>query len=320
VTRDTSYVTRTLIIDTDPGNDDAVAILFALGAAEELNVLALTAVAGNVSLDQAVRNACIVRDWAGRWDLPVYAGCSRPLVRDLVVDEAVHGKSGLGDIALPDLDAPPRDGHAVSFLVDTLLHAGEKSVTLCPIGPLTNIAMVFLYTPEAKRGIREIVLMGGSYFEGGNTTPSAEFNIYVDPHAADVVFRSGLPITVLPLDVTHQALTNSTRIERFRQIGNRAGEIVAQLLTSYARYDIEEHGLEGGALHDPCVIGYLLAPELFSGRAVNVMVETSSPLTLGATVVDWRGLTGREPNATWINGIDADKFFALLTQKIARLP
>jgi inosine-uridine nucleoside N-ribohydrolase len=313
-------VTRTLIIDTDPGSDDAIAILFALGAVEELNVLALTAVAGNVSLDRTVRNACIIRDWAGRSDLPVYAGCSRPLVRDLVIDEVVFGQSGLGGIALPEPSAAPQDGHAVSFLIDSLLHAEEKSITLCPIGPLTNIAMVLLYTPEAKRGVREIVLMGGAYFEGGNITPSAEFNIYVDPHAADVVFRSGIPITVLPLDVTHQALTSSTRVERFRQIGNRAGEIVAQLLTSYARYDIEVHGLEGGALHDPCVIGYLLAPELFSGRQVNVMVETSSPLTLGATVVDWCRVTGREPNATWINGIDADKFFALLTEKIARLP
>src|SRR5262249_51226632 len=196
----------------------------------------------------------------------------------------------------------------------------ERNVTLCLIGPSTNIATALNRAPEIAGRVREIVMMAGCYFTRGNVTPVAEFNVYVDPDAANLVFRSGIPLTVLPLDVTHKALATPARIEEFWKLGNRCGRLIAQILTFYGRHDIERFGLEGGPLHDPCVIGYLLDPSLFLGRRVNVVVETQSELTLGETVVDWNGVTGRATNALWINEIDVEGFYALLTETMARLP
>jgi purine nucleosidase len=311
---------RTIIVDTDPGQDDAIALLFALAAADRLEVRAITVVAGNVPVDRAARNALVVRDWADRPEIPVYAGCPRPLVRDLTTAESVHGKSGLDGVHLHEPHAGLAAGHAVDFLINALRNSPEGSITLCLIGPSTNFAAALIQAPDVARRIREIVMMGGCYFTRGNVTPVAEFNVYVDPHAANLVFQSGIPLTVLPLDVTHKALTTPVRIEKFRQLGNRCGRAIAQILTSYGRHDIENFGVEGGPLHDPCVIGYLLDPSLFLGRRVNVVVETQSELTLGETVVDWNGLTKRVLNAFWINDIDADGFYSLLTKTVARLP
>lgn len=311
---------RTIIVDTDPGQDDAIALLFALAAADRLEVRAITVVAGNVPVDRAARNALVVRDWADRPEIPVYAGCPRPLVRDLTTAESVHGKSGLDGVQLHEPHAGLAAGHAVDFLINALRSSPEGSITLCLIGPSTNFAAALIQAPDVARRIREIVMMGGCYFTRGNVTPVAEFNVYVDPHAANLVFQSGIPLTVLPLDVTHKALTTPVRIEKFRQLGNRCGSAIAQILTSYGRHDIENFGVEGGPLHDPCVIGYLLDPSLFLGRRVNVIVETQSELTLGETVVDWNGLTKRAINAFWINDIDADGFYSLLTKTVARLP
>ena len=311
---------RTIIIDTDPGQDDAIAILFALAAADQLDLLAITTVAGNVPVHLASRNARIVRDWANRTEVPVYEGCPRPLMRDLITASHVHGETGLEGVPLHEPKAGLAKGHAVEFLIDTLRQAPEPGVTLCAIGPLTNLAAALVQAPNIKHGINEIVMMGGAYFQRGNTTPTAEFNVYVDPHAAGVVFASQLPITVLPLDVTHKVLTTTPRIERLGSLGNQAGKLIAQILTAYQRYEIEKIGFEGGPLHDPCVIGYLLEPSLFSGRRVNVAIETCSDLTLGETVVDWNQVTPRPVNALWINEVDADGFYALLTDTVSRLP
>ena len=256
---------------------------------------------------------------AGKVDVPVYAGCDRPLGRDLVTAEHVHGKTGLDGPDLPDPTMTLTDGHAVDFIIDTVRAEEPGTVTLCPLGPLTNIATALQRAPEIAGRVQQIVLMGGAYFEVGNITPTAEFNIYVDPEAADIVFRSGIDIVVMPLDVTHKALVTKTRNDAFRALGTPAGVAVAQMTDFFERFDKEKYGSAGAPLHDPCVTGYLIRPDLFTGRHVNVEIETASPLTLGMTVADWWGVTDRAPNATFMGDIDADGFFGLLTARLARL-
>ncbi|SMX48474.1 nucleoside hydrolase [Maliponia aquimaris] len=310
---------RKIIIDTDPGQDDAVAILLALASPDELEVLGITAVAGNVPLPLTQRNARMVCELAGKRDTPVFAGCDRPLAHTLVTAEHVHGKTGLDGPDLPEPTMPLQDTHAVDFLIDTLRAHPSGSVTLCPLGPLTNIATALQRAPDIAPRIAEIVLMGGAYFEVGNITPAAEFNIYVDPEAADIVFRSGAPLTVMPLDVTHKALVTAPRNDAFRRLGTPVGVAVAQMTEFFERYDKEKYGSLGAPLHDPCVTAYLIRPELFTGRHVNVEIETGSPLTRGMTVADWWGVTDRAPNAMFMGAVDADGFFALLTERLARL-
>ena len=309
---------RKIIIDTDPGQDDAVAILLAL-ASPELEVLGITAVAGNVPLPLTAKNARIVCELAGRTDVPVYAGCDAPLSRKLVTAEHVHGKTGLDGPVLPDPSMALADGHAVNFIVETLRNEKPGTVTLCPLGPLTNIATAFQKAPDIIERVQEIVLMGGAYFEVGNITPAAEFNIYVDPEAADVVMKSGCNITIMPLDVTHKALVTKARNDAFRALGTKVGVAVAEMTDFFERFDKEKYGSKGAPLHDPCVTAYLLKSDLFTGRFVNVEIETSSPLTLGMTVADWWGVTDRKPNAMFMGEIDADGFFTLLTERLARL-
>jgi len=310
---------RKIIIDTDPGQDDAVAILLALASPDEIEVLGITAVAGNVPLALTERNARIVCELAGRPDMAVFAGCDAPLKRALVTAEHVHGKTGLDGPVLAEPTMPLREAHAVDFIVETLRAEPEGSVTLCPLGPLTNIAAALTRAPDIAPRIAGIVLMGGAYFEVGNITPAAEFNIYVDPEAAEIVFRSGVSLTVMPLDVTHKALTTRPRIEAFRDLGTEAGRIVAEWTDFFERFDMAKYGHDGAPLHDPCVIAWLLRPELFSGRFVNVEIETVSDLTRGMTVADWWGVSGRAPNATFIGDVDAEGFFGLLTERIGRL-
>ena len=310
---------RKIIIDTDPGQDDAVAILLALASPEDIEVLGITAVAGNVPLELTANNARIVCELAGRTDIPVYAGCDRPLNRPLVTAEHVHGKTGLDGPDLPDPQMPLTEGHAVDFIIATLRSEEPGTVTLCPLGPLTNIATAFSKAPDIVDRVQEIVLMGGAYFEVGNITPTAEFNIHVDPEAADIVFKSGRPIVVMPLDVTHKALVTKPRNDAFRALGNKVGIAVAEMTDFFERFDKEKYGSTGAPLHDPCVTAYLIRPELFSGRHVNVEIETQSELTMGMTVADWWGVTDRAPNALFIGEIDADGFFNLLTERLARL-
>ncbi|TMM54808.1 nucleoside hydrolase [Sulfitobacter sabulilitoris] len=310
---------RKIIIDTDPGQDDAVAILLALASPEDIDVLGLTAVAGNVPLELTARNARIVCELARKTDVPVHAGCDRPLGRDLVTAEHVHGKSGLDGPDLPDPQMPLAEGHSVDFIIDTLRTHEAGTVTLCPLGPLTNIATALQKAPDIAGRIQEIVLMGGAYFEVGNITPTAEFNIYVDPEAADIVFKSGVHIVVMPLDVTHKALVTKARNDAFRAIGTPVGVAVAQMTDFFERFDKEKYGSAGAPLHDPCVTAYLIRPDLFTGRHVNVEIETASPLTMGMTVADWWGVTDRAPNALFVGDLDAEGFFALLTDRLARL-
>ncbi len=310
---------RKIIIDTDPGQDDAVAILLAL-ASSELEVLGITAVAGNVPLALTQKNARIICELAGRPDIKVFAGAERPLVRELVTAEYVHGKTGLNGPKWPEPKMPLQDGHAVRFIIDTLRDHDKGSVTLCVLGPLTNIALALVQAPDIASRIQEIILMGGGFFEGGNTTPAAEFNIYVDPHAAKTVFTAGIPLVIMPLDVTHKALTTAKRIAAFRGIGNAAGKATAEMMAFFERFDEEKYGTDGGPLHDPNVIAYLLEPDIYKGRKVNVEVETGSELTMGMTVVDWWAVTDRAPNALWIKDLDDDRFFGLLVARLKTLP
>jgi len=311
---------KKIIIDTDPGQDDAVAILLALASPEELEVLGVVAVAGNVGLANNSRNALKVVELSGRTDIPVYAGCARPLRRPLVTAEHVHGDTGLNGPDLPEPAIALQDQHGVDFIIETLLAHEPGTVTLCTLGPLTNIAMALNKAPQIASCIAEIVMMGGAYFEVGNITPAAEFNIYVDPEAADVVMRCGAPITILPLDVTHQIQSTRPRIDALRALGNRSGAAVADMLTFSESFDLKKYGWEGAPLHDPCVTAYLLKPELFEGRLCNVTIETASELTVGMTVADYWHVTDRPRNATFMRNGDAEGFYALLTERLARLP
>ncbi|KKB12945.1 nucleoside hydrolase [Devosia geojensis] len=311
---------RKIIIDTDPGQDDAVAILLALASPQELEVLSIVAVAGNVGLERNAGNALKVVELSGRTDVPVHAGCARPMRRTLVTAEHVHGQTGLDG---PDLPAPKialQPQHGVDFIVETLMAAEPGAITLCTLGPLTNIAMALVKEPRIAPRIAEIVMMGGAYFEVGNITPTAEFNIYVDPEAADIVLRCGAPITMLPLDVTHQVLTTRERLAAIAAIGNRSGEAVAQMLAFSERFDLAKYGSDGAPLHDPTVIAWLLRPELFKGRQCNVAIETASELTVGMTVADYWHVTDRPRNVNFLRSADADGFYALLTERLARLP
>ncbi|MEK9960142.1 MAG: nucleoside hydrolase, partial [Rhodobiaceae bacterium] len=248
---------QSLIIDTDPGQDDAVAILLAL-ASPEINLLGITTVAGNVPLALTEVNARKICDLAGRQDVPVFAGLSRPMVRALVTAEHVHGRTGLDGPDLPPPVTPLQDQHAVDFMIDTIRAEPAGSVTIAPIGPLSNVAMALQRAPDIAPRIRQIVLMGGGCFEGGNITPAAEFNIYVDPHAAAIVFAAGIPITMMPLDVTHKALTTARRNKALRDLGNRTGLAVAEMLDFFERFDEAKYGSDGGPLHDPCTIAWML--------------------------------------------------------------
>lgn len=310
---------RKIIIDTDPGQDDAIAILLALASPEEIEVLGITAVAGNVPLTLTERNARIVCELAGKPDTRVFAGCDAPFARTLVTAEHVHGKTGLDGPTLPDPTMPLQDQHGVEFIIDTLRAEPAGSVTLCALGPLTNIATALDRAPDISGRIQEIVLMGGAYFEVGNITPAAEFNIHVDPEAARIVFACGAPITVMPLDVTHKALVTAPRNDAFRALGSPVGVAVAEMTDFFERFDKEKYGSDAAPLHDPCVTAYLVKPELFTGRHINVEIETQSDLTLGMTVADWWGVSGRTPNATFMGDIDADGFFELLTNRLSRL-
>lgn len=309
-----------IIIDTDPGQDDAVAIGLAAAAREVFEILGVTVVAGNVPLPRTVDNARKVLELCGAADVPVYAGADRPLLEPLETAEYVHGVSGLDGFDLPDPTMPVQPGHATDFIIETVMARPANTVTICALGPLTNIAIALAREPRLAERLGRIVLMGGAMSEGGNVTPAAEFNIYVDPQAAALVFRSGIPLVVLPLDVTHKAPTTPARIARFRALPNRCGPAYAGLLDFAKRFDEEKYGSVGGPLHDPMTIAWLLKPELFSGRTVNVAIETASPLTRGMTVIDWWSVTGRPANALVLRDVDDDGFYDLLVARFATLP
>ena len=308
---------RPIIIDTDPGLDDAVAILLAF-ASPELEVLGLTAVAGNVGLDHTADNARRLCELAGRRDARVFAGCGRPMLRKPIT-AVVHGETGLGGADLPPPTLPLQERHAVDWIVETVMAAPERSITVCALGPLTNLALAFLREPRLPAHLQELVIMGGAGPSGGNSTPAAEFNIYADPHAAHVVFESGAPIVLVPLDLTRQVLATRERVARIRAIGSPVSRAVTGMLEFFNRGEALYEHLEAGPLHDPCVIAYLLNPALFQAKPAHIEIETQSPRTLGMTVIDTRLDDGVAANARVLLQADAAGFYDLLTERLARL-
>lgn len=309
---------RPVIIDCDPGQDDAVMLLMALAWRDRLDILGITTVAGNVPLDLTQRNARLICELAGVTDVPVYAGCDAPLERDLYTAEHVHGQTGIDGLPIHEPTVPLQDTHAVDFIIETLLAAPDNSVTLVPTGPLTNIATALRRAPTIRPRIREIVLMGGASREGGNSTPSAEFNIFVDPQAAEIVLNCGRPLTVAGLDVTHQVMVEATWLAALRERAHPVATATADMLECFNRFDADKYGSEGAPLHDPCTIAWLLEPELFEHRHCNIEVETHSELTMGHTAVDFWHVTARPRNARWLHRVDRDGFFDLLDRSLDR--
>ena len=309
-----------LIIDTDPGADDVVALLLALASPEELHVRAITTVAGNVRLDKTSRNARLAREWAARESVPVYAGAPRPLVRAPIYADDIHGQEGLPGVPVHDPAKGLATGNAVQYLIDTLQHAEPHSITIAMLGPQTNLALALGQAPEIVGGIKEVIVMGGAHFNGGNITPVAEFNLFADPHAAQVVLASGVKLTYVPLDVTHKMLTSEARLQQIAAVNNKAGALVVDILQAYVKADMAHYGLPGGPVHDASVVAYLLKPELFSGRAVHLAIDSREGPTFGQTIADWYGTLKQKPNVFWVQNGDSQGFFDLLAERLGRLP
>ena len=302
-----------LILDCDPGHDDALAIIVAL-ARPELRLLAVTTVAGNAGLDATTRNALRVLTLAGRTDIPVAAGAGRPLIRDLHVAANVHGASGLAGADLPDPAFEPRPEGAIE-LIRSILLAADAPVTIAAVGPLTNIALLLRTHPELTDRIAGIRIMGGAITEG-NTTASAEFNIWQDPDAARIVLDCGRPITLMTLDVTHQAVFGPADVARLDGLGTRIGAVFADLLRYFARFHAERYGWDGSPIHDAVAVAHLAVPDLVRTVPYRVDVEIGSELTRGRTVVDLHGLTGQPSNAEVGVAIDRARFADLLVEAV----
>ena len=306
---------RPIIIDTDPGQDDAIAILVAL-ASPELDVRAITTVAGNVPQPLVTDNSLSLVTLAGREDVPVHRGCSRPIIRQLYTAEYVHGPTGVDGADLPPPNVEVNPLHGVDAIIEACLAAGDEPVTLCPLGPLTNVGMAIAKEPSIIEGIKEIVWMGGAFDEAGNTTPLAEFNAYVDPHAAHIVFSSGVPLTIMPLDVTHRALMLERHVERLAAIDRPAAQAAAGMVRFYERYDIDKYDIPGAPMHDPCVIAYLIEPSLFSGDAGPVAIDHWHEPTIGNT---YRSHEDGVGVATVMTDVDAEVFFDLVIDRVGKL-
>jgi purine nucleosidase len=309
--------TRKVIIDCDPGQDDAVALFLAMSSPDELEILGVTTVAGNVPLELTQRNARMMCDIAGLTELPVYAGCERPMVLEPITAEYIHGNTGIDGVDVFEPDTPLQQDHAVDFIIATLLKADKGTVTLVPTGPMTNVATAIQREPAILEGVEEIVAMGGAMREGGNRSPSAEFNVLVDPHAADIVYNCGKPVTAFGLDVTHQVLSTRERVARMRALDNAVAVATADMLSFFHRYDTKKYGSEGAPLHDPCTIAWLLQPSLFAIKRCNLSVEKESELTLGHTAVDFWHVTDRPHNVDWAYEVDAEGFYNLLIGRLA---
>lgn len=303
-----------ILIDCDPGHDDAIALLLAV-ASPEVELLGVTTVGGNSGLENTTRNALQVLELAGRSDVPVAPGCDHPLIRPLVVAVDVHGASGLEGPRLAEPTARPLAEHAVDFMA-RVIETAPSPITLVPTGPLTNVALLLRRHPTAAARLDRIVLMGGGVAIS-NVTPAAEFNIWADPEAAEVVFASDIDVTMVGLDVTHQALMSPADVDRGR---GRTAEVVADLLEFYGRFHRRVYGLEASPIHDAVAVAHVVWPDLVATERLNVMVESASELTRGATVVDVNRVTGREPNATVAVGVDGGEFVARLTERLYRLP
>jgi purine nucleosidase len=308
---------RPLIIDCDPGVDDAIALLLAFASPDEFDLLGITTVAGNVPLALTQANARRLCHLAQRTDVRVYAGCPRPLLRPLITAEDIHGSTGLVGVVLPEPTMALQTQHAVAFLIEQCTTA-VAPITIAALGPLTNLAVALIQCPAMAKGIDQVVVMGGA-LGSGNITPAAEFNFYVDPHAAKVVLEAGLPLTMLGLDVTHQVVTTPARLATLEALGTPLGQAVAALLGHYGQDDVDRHGLAGPPLHDPCVIAYLLRPDLFTGRPMQVAIETEGRLCLGRTVANARPTAAVPANAMVIETADAEGVYALLVERLGKL-
>ena len=313
-------MSKKIILDCDPGHDDAVAIMLA-AASNEIEILGITCVGGNSTLENTKLNALKICTLIDRTDIKIYAGSDKPIHYDLVTAAHVHGKSGLdtdGDPIVVNPSYKIQDMNAVDFIIEQCNQSYDK-IYLCPTGPLTNIALSLKKDPSIKEKIKEIVFMGGAALSLGNITPSAEFNIYVDPHAANIVLNSGLPLTMMGLDVTHKVNVNNDIIKRIKKNNNNASNFFAELMEFYSRFHRQLYQTDESPLHDPCVIAYLINEDIFAGKLVNVQVEENSDLTRGKTVTDWLGVTKQKPNCKVIIDANADKFFDLLAKELAKL-
>ncbi|CDZ63462.1 nucleoside hydrolase [Neorhizobium galegae] len=307
-----------IIVDCDPGIDDTIALLTAF-VSPELEILGITPVCGNQPLERTVRNALQVCELGQRTDIPVYAGCFRPMLREPIFGQ-FHGKTGLGNTVLPEPVKTVEPKSAVDFLIDTLTAAAleKKRVTVCCLGPMTNLAVALRMIPQVAEGIERIVMMGGAYREPGNRTMTAEFNVLADPHAAHVVFSSGIPIVALALDATHQVMLKPEHVAQFSNVSGRISQTLAELMAFWDRNDVRRYGSRGGPLHDPLVIAYLLAPHLFTTERARVFVEHESELCMGQTIADWYGKSGLEPNADIVTKVDAEGIVALFVDRLSR--
>ncbi|ACO46459.1 nucleoside hydrolase [Deinococcus deserti] len=305
-----------VILDGDPGLDDAVAWLLAL-ASPELRVLGVTTVHGNVGLPLTTRNAGVTLALGGSADVPVYAGADRPLIRELMSASAVHGDTGLPANELPDPQREPETEHAVNYLIRTAREQPGE-VTLIATGPMTNVALAFRMDPQLPQLLREVVWMGGSTAQG-NRTPAAEFNALADPHAAAVVFTSGVPLRMVGLNVTMQCVATPDRVEALQQLGTPVGLACAQMLTFYAGAYRQRYNLSGGALHDPLAVAAVLWPELLTWQDMHVAVDTHEGLNFGRTVCDLYNVSGKPPNARVAVAVDDPTFFGRLLERLSRL-
>lgn len=277
---------RKIILDCDPGHDDAIAIILA-GGDPTIDLIGITTVAGNQTLPRVTRNALSVLRVARLTDIPVFAGCARPLVRKVEVSEAIHGGSGLDGVELPEPVTEVGSQHAVDFIIDTIMNNEPKTITLVPTGPLTNIAMAVRKAPAIAERVQEVVLMGGGYHTG-NWSAVAEFNIVVDPEAAHIVFNEPWPLTMVGLDLTHQALATPAVEEKIRAIGSECSEFVLGLFGFFGKAYQEQQGFENPPVHDPCAVAYLIDSSVISTRKAPLDVELRGELTVGMTVVDFR--------------------------------
>jgi inosine-uridine nucleoside N-ribohydrolase len=306
--------TTPIILDCDPGHDDAIALLLALGS-PEVDLIGVTTVSGNQTIGKTTANAIRVLEFAGRGDVPVYRGSAAPLVREQSAAAHVHGESGLDGPELPAPTAAERPEHAVDFLAREI-RAREGKLTLIPTGPLTNIALLLALHPDARP--ERIVLMGGSIGEG-NKTPAAEFNIWADPEAAKRVFASGIDTTMIGLDVTHKALITDEHTERLRAAG-RVGTLVAELMDFYSRFHRANYpDLTGSPMHDPVAVAHVLVPGLVETKPAWIDVDCNWEQGRGRTNVDWRGRSGNQPNAHVGVDVDADAFAELLIARVTSL-
>jgi len=308
---------KSIIIDTDPSPDDAAAILVALGSPKEIEILALTTVGGNVSVEQTTINTLKTLEIVNRGDVPVYVGAKKPMEIELITAEHVHGGDGFEGYDLPEPTITAAKGFAPDKIVELIMNNPPKTITICAIAPLTNIALALEKEPRIAERIEEIVIMGGARSEGGNVTPAAEYNIYVDPKAAKIVIDCGAPITMFPLDCTHQALSNDKRLNKLRAANAPHMEAFYHLLAYNKIHDEQKMGTDGGPLHDPTVIAYLLKPEIFWGKKVNVSIVIDDELTRGMTVVDWWGKMELPINVNYLTQIDVDGYFDLIIERMA---